>query len=604
MCGIVGYTGLREAEPLLIQGLRQLEQRSYDSTGVATLTGNRLHLRRLVGRVSDLVRMLEERPAPGCLGIGHLRWATHGVVAETNTHPQVSGDGRIAVVHNGVIENHTALRRQLQREGFAFRTDTDTEVIAEMIARAFAGDLVDAVRSVCSVLEGTFGLAVVSPLEPEMIVGAARGSPLVIGLGEEEYFLASKPEALLGLTQRFLPLSEHQMCVLTPDNWHLYDLARNPKSVTAAAEPVDMENNALEPTMLREIHEQPTALEEVLRGRLALTESTAYFDELHGVSGHLAAARRLVLTGCGSSYHAALVGEFLLEQVGRIPVEVEYASELRYRNPPMERDTLVVAISQSGETADTLAAVHEYKRKGHRTLALCNTPGSALAREADGVIYLHAGPELSVTSTKSFTAQLLTLALLSLQVGRLRELSSLTGGRMIEELRAVSSALRRALAEEDAVARVAQRFRDARSCLYLGRHLLYPLALEGALKLKETSSVHAEGCSAAELKHGPLALIDAHTPSIFLLPRGPLFSKVLSVLEEVRSKGGPVLAIVSEADRDAVQADEVLTVPDVPDYLQPLLMAVPLQLFAYHMGRLRGCDVDQPRHLTKTVTVE
>jgi glucosamine--fructose-6-phosphate aminotransferase (isomerizing) len=611
MCGIIGYTGLREAEPILIQGLRRLEHRSYDSTGLATLTGDRLHLRRLVGRVADLIGLLRERPAPGCLGLGHLRWATHGAVTESNAHPQLSGDGRIAVVHNGVIENYATLRRQLQREGYALHTDTDTEVIAQMIARAFAGDLPAAVRATVSELEGTFGLAVISPQEPEMIVGAAQGSPLVIGLGEEEYFLASDSAALLGLTQRFLPLSERQMCVLTPDDWQLHDLERTPraeprnaKSVRVDWEPADMGKNGLDSTTLREVYQQPSALEDVLRGRLALAEATAYFDELHTLFRSVAAAQRFVLTGCGSSYHAALIGELLLEQVARIPVEVEYASELRYRNPPMDRDTVVLAISQSGETADTLAAVQEYKRKGHPTLALCNTPGSSLARTADGVIYLHAGPELGVASTKSFTAELLSLALFSLQVGRLRELSSLAGGRMIEELRAIPSALRRALAEEDAVARVAQRFRDARSFLYLGRHFLYPLALEGALKLKEISYVHAEGCSAAELKHGPLALIDGQTPCVFLLPRGPLFSKVAAVLEEVRHKGGPVLAIVSEADREAVKADEVLTVPDVPDYLQPLVMAVPLQLFAYHMARLRGCDVDQPRHLTKTVTVE
>jgi glucosamine--fructose-6-phosphate aminotransferase (isomerizing) len=607
MCGIIGYTGLREAEPILIQGLRRLERRSYDSTGLATLTGDRLHLRRAVGRVPDLVGLLAERPAPGCLGIAHLRWATHGGASELNAHPHFSSDGRVAVVHNGLIENHAALRQVLQREGVSCRTDTDTEIIAELIARALDGDLKDAVRSAASLLMGTFALAVISPHEPEMIVGAAYGSPLILGLGEEEHFLASDTAALLGFTQRFLPLSDRQMCVLTPDDWQLLDLERPGRrhgSTLAEWEPADMGKNGDAPTMLREVHEQPWALEDALRGRLAVQEATAYFDELHAAARHIAAAERFVLTGCGSSYHAALVGKRLLEQIARVPAEVEYASELRYRNPPLGPHTLVLGISQSGETADTLAALREHKRKGHSTLALCNTPGSSITHEVDGVCYLHVGQEVGIASTKSFTAQLLLLALFALHVGRLRELSSLAGAKMIEELRAVPDAVRRALAEEDAVQRVAQRFRDARSFLYLGRDLLHPLALEGALKLKETSYVHAEGCSAAELRHGPLALIDATLPSVFLLPRGPLFHSVNGTLAEVRRKGGPVVAIVSEPDRDVVQADEVLSVPEVPDYLQPLVMAVPLQLFAYHMARLRGCDVDQPRHLTKTVTVE
>jgi glucosamine--fructose-6-phosphate aminotransferase (isomerizing) len=608
MCGIVGYTGRREAEPILVEGLRRLEYRGYDSAGLATLTGRHLHVRKRAGRVSDLARHLEERPAPGCAGISHTRWATHGPATDSNAHPHLSGDGAVAVVHNGVIENYTALKRQLQAEGVTFKSDTDSEVIAQLIAHHLNGDLVAAVRKALTRLKGTYGLAVVSPRDPDVIVGARLGSPLVLGLGHEEHFLASDPSALAGLTDRVVYIQDDQLCVLSPSEWHILDRAQTrvtPSIHQIDYQAADLEKGGYDHYMLKEIYEQPEALENAMRGRLSDTELSAHFGGLNLDNRQLRSAERLVLTGCGTSYHAALIGEYLIEEFARLPVEVEYASEFRYRNPPTERNTIVLAISQSGETADTLAALRESKRKGHPTLALCNVVGSSIAREADGGIYLHAGAEVGVASTKAFTSQVLTLAMLALHLGRLRHLSSIQGGRMLNELRAIPEAVRQALDCDDAVRQLAEQYCHANDVLYLGRQYLYPVALEGALKLKEISYVHAEGYPAAEMKHGPIALVDPDTPSVFLATRGPVFDKVMGNLEEIKARGGPVLAIANEGDEEvASRADEVVYVPEVPEYLQPLVAVVPLQLLAYHIALLRGCDVDKPRNLAKSVTVE
>jgi len=608
MCGIIGYAGHREAEPLLVEGLRRLEYRGYDSAGLATLTGPKLHVRKRAGRIQELVRHLRERPAPGCVGISHTRWATHGAATDSNAHPHLSSDGRVAVVHNGVIENYAALRRQLQSEGIVFRSDTDTEVIAQLIACHFDGDLLGAVRRVLPLLKGTYGLAAVSPADPDLVVGARLGSPLVIGIGQEEHFLASDPGALVGQTDKVVYLQDHQVCSLTPDSWHLFD--REHARVEAPIHAIewqagDAEKGAFEHHMLKEIHEQPETLENALRGRLSEAEASAHFGGLNLDTRQLRQAERVILTACGTSYHAALVGEFLIEEFARIPVEVEYASEFRYRNPPIDRNTIVIAISQSGETADTLAALRESKRKGHHTLAVCNVVGSTIAREAEGGIYLHAGLEVGVASTKAFTSQVLTLALLALQLGRLRHLSSLEGARMLEELQAVPDLVRQALGCEADARRIAERHAGARNALFLGRQFLYPVALEGALKLKEVSYIHAEGYPAGEMKHGPIALIDRDTPSVFLVPRSPVFDKTMSNLEEIKARGGPVIAVATEGDEEvAERADEVLWVPQAPAYLQPLVTVVPLQLLAYHSALLRGCDVDKPRNLAKSVTVE
>jgi glucosamine--fructose-6-phosphate aminotransferase (isomerizing) len=608
MCGIIGYIGSKEAEPILVDGLRRLEYRGYDSTGLATLTGRRMHVRKRAGRVAELAVHLRDRPAPGCVGISHTRWATHGPATDINAHPHVGGDNLVAVVHNGVIENYATLKQQLQADGVVFRSDTDTEVIAQLIARHLNGDLVEAVGQALAQLKGTYGLAVVSPRFPDLVVGARLGSPLVLGIGQGENFLASDPGALIGHTEKVVYLKDHQLCVLGRDSWHLLDSAR--ERVEASVHEIDWEagqadKGAFEHHMLKEIYEQPEALENAMRGRLDDADASAHFGGLNLTPGQLRRADRIILTACGTSYHAGLVGEYLIEEYARIPVEVEYASEFRYRNPPIERNTIVLAITQSGETADTLAAVRESKRKGHPTLAICNVVGSSIAREADGGVYLHAGPEIGVASTKAFTSQVTVLSMLALYLGRMRHLSSIVGTRMVGELRAMPDALRRTLGCHDSVRRIAEKYHQVSNFLYLGRQFLYPVALEGALKLKEISYIHAEGYPAAEMKHGPIALVDADTPSVFLMLRGPVFDKVMSNLEEVKARGGPVIAVACEGDEEvAARADDVIYVPEVPDYLQPLVTVVPLQLLAYHIALLRGCDVDKPRNLAKSVTVE
>ncbi len=612
MCGIVGYIGQREAEPILVEGLRRLEYRGYDSAGLATLTGQRLHLRKKTGRIADLAKHLHERPAPGCVGISHTRWATHGPASDRNAHPHLAGQGAIAVVHNGVIENYAVLKRQLQADGVTFTSDTDTEVIAHLLAQHWKGDLVETVRQVLPLLKGTYGLAVLSSRQPDLLVGARLGSPLVLGVGQGEHFLASDPAALLGNTEKVVYLQDHQLCVLRNNSWELLDANHSPVAATVHRidwDPGDADKGAFEHHMLKEIFEQPEALENAMRGRLDDEDATARFGGLNLNARQLRRAERFVFTACGTSWHAALVGEYLFEELARIPVEVEYASEFRYRNAPMERNTIVLAITQSGETADTLAALRESKRKGHPTLALCNVVGSTIAREADGGVYLHAGPEIGVASTKAFSNQVCVLAMLALYLGRTRHLSSIHGLRMLKELRALPNAVRRALDCHAAVRRIAEKYEGVGNMLYLGRQYLFPVALEGALKLKEISYIHAEGYPAAEMKHGPIALVDENTPSVFLINNGGVVDKVMSNLEEIKARGGPVIAIAAEGDDDLARqlhdrADDVLFVPQVPEYLQPLVSVVPLQLLAYHIALLRGCDVDKPRNLAKSVTVE
>jgi glucosamine--fructose-6-phosphate aminotransferase (isomerizing) len=608
MCGIVGYTGYREAEPILLEGLRRLEYRGYDSAGLATVAGDELLLRKRAGRVADLAAYLQDHPAPGCVGISHTRWATHGPANDRNAHPHLSSDGQVAVVHNGVIENYSALKRQLEAEGVEFHSDTDTEVIAQLIARHLDNDLLEAVCQVLPLLKGTYGLAVVSPRFPDIVVGARLGSPLVLGIGEGEYFLASDPHALVGQTDKVVYLQDHQVCVLTPDSYQILDQDRSFVEASVQLlnwDPGEADKQLFEHYMLKEIYEQPEALENAMRGRLDNSDASAHFGGLNLDTQQLRRVERIILTACGTSYHAALVGEYLIEEMARIPVEVEYASEFRYRNPPIDRNTIVIAITQSGETADTLAALRESKRKGHPTLAICNVVGSSIAREADGGVYLHAGPEIGVASTKAFTSQVTVLAMLALYLGRMRHLSSLQGARMIEELRGLPDLVRATLSCHDSVKDIARRYYQVNNFLYLGRQYLYPVALEGALKLKEISYIHAEGYPAAEMKHGPIALVDPDTPSLFLMPRGHVFDKVMSNLEEIKARGGPVLAVATEGDDEVLlRADDVIFVPDAPEYLQPIVTAVPLQLLAYHIAVLRGCDVDKPRNLAKSVTVE
>jgi glucosamine--fructose-6-phosphate aminotransferase (isomerizing) len=608
MCGIVGSIGPREATPFLLEGLRRLEYRGYDSAGVATLVGQRLYVRKRVGRIQNLADYLVDEPAPGRIGIAHTRWATHGMPSDRNAHPHIGGDGVVAVVHNGVIENYSALKQQLQAEGVFFRSDTDTEVIAHLIARHFEGNLAAAVAAVLPLLKGTYGLAVLSPHDPDVLVGARLGSPLVVGLHDGECFLASDPSALAGHADRVVYLDDNQLAVLRAGDYEVHNRdRRNVATTQHALEHTvnDLDCGPYEHFMLKEIYEQPEALENAMRGRFEEADATAHFGGLNLDSQRLRQVERIILTACGTSYHAALVGEYLFEEYARIPVEVEYASEFRYRNPPIDRNTIVLALTQSGETADTLAALRESKRKGHPTLALCNVVGSSIAREADGGVYLHAGPEIGVASTKAFSNQVVVLALMALHFGRLRHLSHAAGTRIIKELKALPDVIRHTLTCHEHVKTIARKYANVHNCLYLGRQFLYPVALEGALKLKEISYIHAEGYPAAEMKHGPIALVDRDTPSIFLVPRGLVFDKVLSNLEEIKARGGPVIAICTEGDEEtAARADDVIFIPEVPEFLQPLVTVVPLQLLAYHIALLRGCDVDKPRNLAKSVTVE
>jgi glucosamine--fructose-6-phosphate aminotransferase (isomerizing) len=608
MCGIVGYTGKREAGPILLEGLSRLEYRGYDSAGIVTVLGPELRLRKCAGRIANLEALVKRKPAPGCTGISHTRWATHGGATDANAHPHLGGDGAIAVVHNGVIENYSILKRQLQERGYVFQSQTDTEVIAHLIASYLKDDLIEAVKKALPHLKGTYGLAVVSPRFPGVVAGARLGSPLVVGIGANEVLLASDASALVGYSQRVVYLSDHQMCVLTPDDWKVLDV--DSQEVDAQIhdldwQPEDTDKGDYEHFMLKEIFEQPEVLDRAMAGRLNREEATAHFGGLNMEPADLRHIDRMILTACGTSYHAALIGESLFEQFARIPVEVEYASEFRYRNPPLDKNTVVLGITQSGETADTLAALRESKRKGLRTLALCNVVGSTIAREADGGVYLHAGPEIGVASTKAFTSQVTVLALLALYLGRMRHLSYGAGTRIIDELLSMPEAMRQALACHDDVRRIAEKYHHVTNMLYLGRQYLYPVALEGALKLKEISYIHAEGYPAAEMKHGPIALVDEETPSVFLAPHGAVYDKVMSNLEEIKARGGPVIAIACEDDEHVeARADDIIHVPRVPEFLQPLVVAVPLQLLAYHIALLRGCDIDKPRNLAKSVTVE
>jgi glucosamine--fructose-6-phosphate aminotransferase (isomerizing) len=610
MCGIFGFTGRREAAPLLLDGLKRLEYRGYDSSGLVTGAGRSLHPRKRSGRIVELAKAVAEHPAPGTFGISHTRWATHGGATDANAHPHLDAAGDFAIVHNGVIENYLPLKKQLQAEGVEFRSDTDTEVLAHLIARCYDGDLLAALREALALVKGTYGVAVVTRHEPGVIAAARLGSPLVVGVGPDGTYLSSDPNALAGYADKVVYLTDRQLALLTGDDWVVRDPDLSPAEATvhdlkALTGTADADLGGFPHHMLKEIYEQPEALANAMRGRLDDADATAHFGGLNLTPKQLRRVDRVIMTACGTSYHAGLVGEYLFEQFARIPVEVEYASEFRYRNPPVSPSTVVLAITQSGETADTLAALRESKRMGHTTLAICNVVGSSIAREACGGVYLHAGAEVGVASTKAFTSQVCVLAMLALYFGRTRHLSPAAGERMIGELRALPEKVREALGCHDTVRRIANKYADARNALYLGRQYLYPGALEGALKLKEISYVHAEGYPAAEMKHGPIALVDEDTPSVFLVPRGAVFDKVMSNMQEIKARGGPVIAVCSPGDEEvAALADDVIEVPDVPEYLQPIVTAVPLQLLAYEIALLRGCDVDKPRNLAKSVTVE
>jgi glucosamine--fructose-6-phosphate aminotransferase (isomerizing) len=608
MCGIVGYTGPREAAPLLLRGLGRLEYRGYDSAGVAIQTGRGVVTRKLAGRVGALQELTERLPVHGTSGIAHTRWATHGAPTERNAHPHGDCHGRIALVHNGIIENADALRAALERNGHRFSTETDTETLVHLIEEA-AGDSLEA--RVIAALEhvvGTYGLAVISADEPGKVVVARQGSPVLLGVGEDEYFVASDASAILEQTRSVVYLDDGDIAVLTPAGYHVID--RDSHVQLRAVDDVAWDLEAIElgghaHFMLKEICEQPDTVQSTLRGRLVFDDGLARLNGLNLTRDACADIHRIVIIACGTSWHAGLVGRHIIEELAQIPVTVEYASEYRYRQQLDLPGTLTVAVSQSGETADTLEALRLARATGSRVLGLVNVVGSTIAREADGGIYLHAGPEIGVASTKAFTSQIVALALLGLHLGRQRGLSSEAGQDFVSRLAQLPSLVARTLALEPEVKLLAQTFADARNVLYLGRGVNFPVALEGALKLKEISYIHAEGYPAAEMKHGPIALIDENMPVIFVAPQDDVYRKVVSNMQEVKARGGRIIAVTTEGNGDlSALVDHQLRVPSTAPLLSPVLTVIPLQLLAYHIAVLRACDVDRPRNLAKSVTVE
>jgi glutamine---fructose-6-phosphate transaminase (isomerizing) len=608
MCGIVGYVGPRAAAPLILEALHRLEYRGYDSAGVAVVNGRDLAVEKSAGRIAVLEQRLAGSLPDGSMGIAHTRWATHGAPNDLNAHPHSDCAGTIALVHNGIIENASVLRARLAGRGHVFRSETDTEVVAHLIEDLYAGSLVDAVIAALRSLEGTYGLAIVSSREPDTLVAARMGSPLLIGIGDGEYFVASDAAAVVEHTRSVVYLDDGEVAVLRPSGYHIYDLETvliEKKVRTIDWDLGQVERGGYAHFMLKEIMEQPESIRNTMRGRLLEEEGAARTGGLNLSEDDLLEIDRVVLTACGTSWHAALIGEYLIEEHGRIPCEVEYASEFRYRNPILDENTLVVGISQSGETADTLAALREAKRHGAHTIGIVNVVGSTIAREVEGGIYLHAGPEIGVASTKAFTSQVTALALLTLRLARLRHLSVLQGRAIVQALQKLPEQVERVLANAAVIENVAERFARTTNALYLGRGYNFPVALEGALKLKEISYIHAEGYPAAEMKHGPIALIDDMMPVIVVAPQDGTYAKIVSNVQEVKARGGRVIAVVTEGDQEITKlADHVFTIPQTLDPLTPILSVLPLQLFAYYIAVRRGCDVDKPRNLAKSVTVE
>src|SRR5437016_2105325 len=610
MCGIVGYVGARQAGPILLEGLRRLEYRGYDSAGIAVQNGHAFAVRKLAGRVNVLAEALARLPLAGTSGIGHTRWATHGAPTERNAHPHVDCRGRVAVVHNGIIENADALRAALERSGHRFGTETDTEVLAHLIEAAPGTTLEERVATALAEVVGTYGIAVMSADEPAKIVVARHGSPVLLGIGEDEFFVASDASAVLAHTRSVVYLDDGDIAVLTADRYHVMDAQAHVQVREVSDIAWDLEAIELgryPHFMLKEICEQPETVKSTLRGRLLFEEGTARLNGLNLSVEACAGISRIVIVACGTSWHAGLVGRHIIEELARLPVTVEYASEYRSRRQPAIPGTLTLAISQSGETADTLEAMRAAKASGSRVLGIVNVVGSTIAREADGGIYLHAGPEIGVASTKAFTSQIAALGLLGLYLGRQRGLSLEAGRAFACRLAQLPALVGQALALEPEVIAIAETFATARNALYLGRGVNFPVALEGALKLKEISYLHAEGYPAAEMKHGPIALIDADMPVVFVAPRDEVYPKVLSNMQEVKARGGRIIAVTTDgAGTEGLNAlaDHRLCVPATAPLLSPVVTTVPLQLLAYHIAVRRGCDVDRPRNLAKSVTVE
>jgi glutamine---fructose-6-phosphate transaminase (isomerizing) len=639
MCGIVGYVGRSEAAPILLDGLRRLEYRGYDSAGVAIVDGDKVETRKCAGRIAALGKLMAERPPTGTFGISHTRWATHGKPTDQNAHPHFDASGRLALVHNGVIENYQALKDQLIRNGDTkFNSDTDTEVLAHLIGKLYdqsvagiadpgqkangaatagvndpshskKGKLVEAVRAALRQVIGTYGIALVHRDIPDFIVGARRGSPLVLGVGKDENFLASDVSAIVAYTRDAVYLNDFDVVAVERDKFEISSLAGeagNYQLSKVEFTDADVKKGDYPHYMLKEIFEQPGSIRDAMRGRLSHEECTAKLGGLNMTPAQLRDVGRVVLTGCGTALHAGMIGEYLIEQLAQIPTEVEFASEFRHRNTPMTRDTIVFAISQSGETADTLGALRESRRKGYRTLGICNNVASTIARESDGGVYMHAGPEIGVAATKSFTSQVAILTAIGLLLGRMRHLSTSEGTRIIEALEELPERIEEVLKLSDQMKTIAKKYAHVNGMLFFGRQFNYPIAVEAALKLKEITYLFAEGHPSAELKHGIIALVRPDLPSVFITPDDAVFSKNLNNIEQVRARKGPVIAITSGACAKHLKniADDVVSLPKVPDFVSPILSVIPLQLLAYHLAVELGRDVDKPRNLAKSVTVE
>ena len=609
MCGIVGYIGPQEALPILMNGLKRLEYRGYDSAGVATIDGT-LMIEKKAGKVAELEPLIQAHPPRGRVGIGHTRWATHGEPNDVNAHPHMDEKGELALIHNGIIENYVTIKKTLEAEGYTFRTQTDTEVLAQLIRALYdkVGDLENAFRLALKQVIGTYGVAMVSTIEPGRIFVARNGSPLAIGIGDGEFIVASDASAIVQYTRQVVYLTDGEMAIIEADRYitkTIDDVVVNKEIEEITFDLEELEKGGFEHFMLKEIFEQPDTIRNAMRGRLQLDQSTVRLGGLSSVYDKLRDAQRIIIVACGTSWHAGMVGEYMFEQLAGIPTEVEYASEFRYRDPIIHKDDVVIAISQSGETADTLAALREAKRRGATTIGIVNVVGSTIARETDAGVYAHAGPEIGVASTKAFTSQLTVLALMTVKLARMRRMGAAEGKQIIDALQDLPEKIIRTLELAEQMRKIATEFSDVRHFLYLGRGYNYPAALEGALKLKEISYIHAEGYPAAEMKHGPIALIDKDMPVVFIAPSGDIYDKILSNIHEVRARGGRVIAIATEGDTHIQSlAEHVVYVPETLPFLSPILNVVPMQLLSYYMAVERGCDVDQPRNLAKSVTVE
>ena len=608
MCGIIGYLGNREATPILIDGLKRLEYRGYDSAGIAVLNGDAINVVKEVGKIRNLEALINSSPPQGMIGIGHTRWATHGQPNQVNAHPHSDESGNIVLIHNGIIENYSVLKKSLETKGHTFKSETDTEIIAHLIEDNFDGDLEKAFRTALAKLEGTYGIALISRHEPNKIYVARKGSPIVIGVGEGEYFVASDVMPLISHTRNIFYLEDDEMAIISENGIitkTIYNRLIEKKLEKVTIELKAIEKEGYEHYMLKEIFDQPQTIMDCMRGRILREEGLVKLGGLVEVEDKLVNASKIYFTASGTSWHAALIGEYLIEEYCRIPVEVEYASEFRYRNPVISNNEIVFAISQSGETADTLAALREGKHKGATVLGIVNAVGSTIARETQAGIYIHAGPEIGVASTKAFTSQVTALILITLMIARRRHMSVAQGKQLIDDLLLIPEKVERILAQNEQIHQLAKQYQSERNFLYLGRGYNFPVALEGALKLKEISYIHAEGYPAAEMKHGPIALIDKNMPVVFIATRDAIYEKVFSNIQEVKARKGRVVCIASEGDTKIQEmADHVIYVPEICQALSPLLTVIPLQLLAYHIAVLRGCNVDQPRNLAKSVTVE